>query len=88
MIYDNGPGGVIGITLNPKALQRWALAHPISSQLENDLLDMKENHQSKEVTVHKEEGKSRINSDAEDRKKIRVKLNSCIHTQWASTWFN
>ena len=78
MRYGHGSGGVIGITLNPKALQRWALAHPISSHPENDLLDMKENHQSEKVTVHKEEGKARIKSDAEDRMKIRVKLNSCI----------
>lgn len=78
MRYGHGPAGVIGITLNQKALQRWALAHPISSQLEKDLLDMKENHHAKQMTVHKEEGEARIKSDGEDRQKISTKLNSCI----------
>ncbi|MES9884040.1 MAG: hypothetical protein ABW185_24600 [Sedimenticola sp.] len=78
MRYGHGPAGVIGITLNQKALQRWALAHPISSQLEKDLLDMNENHYTKQMTVHKEESEARIKSDAEDRRKLRVKLDSCI----------
>ena len=48
------------------------------SQIVHNLTDMSEGHIVTEVTIHKEEKPSRIRSDAEDRDKIRSKLQSCI----------
>lgn len=40
--YGHGPGGLIGITLNQSAVQRWALSLHTSSRLIKDLAEMKE----------------------------------------------
>lgn len=78
MRYGHGPNGVIGITFNQKALERWALSMHISSQLQKDLQELESKHNTKQANTHKEEGKSRIKSDGEDRRKIRDMLSTCI----------
>ena len=40
MQYGQGPGGLIGITLKPSALKRWALSLHICSHLIKDLAEM------------------------------------------------
>ena len=73
-----GPGGLIGKTLSPSALKRWALSLHICSRLLKDLDDMRDICQLQSVTTHKEEGDSRIMSDSVDRMKICDKLGTCI----------
>ena len=78
MRYGHGPGGIIGITLNPKSIKRWALSLHLCSTLKQDLLSLVNGDSDKKVTKHKEEGASRIEADSMDRTKIREKLQSCI----------
>ena len=42
MRYGHGPGGLIGITLNEKAVHRWAMSLHISSRLMKDMADLKD----------------------------------------------
>ena len=42
MHYGLGPGGLIGITLNQKAIHRWAISLYISSRLMKDMADLKD----------------------------------------------
>ena len=70
MWYGYGPGGIIGITLQPSTLKRWALGLHICTQLRNDVMSMAEGNVQTTVTTYKEEGKSRIQTDATDREKI------------------
>ena len=67
MRYGHGPAGMVGITLNEKAVQEWALSLHISSQFEKDLFNLRENSRHNHVTYHKEEGTGRILSDKCDR---------------------
>ena len=78
MRYGHGPGGIIGITLNPKSIKRCALSLHLCSTLKQDLLSLVNGDSDKKVTKHKEEGASRIEADSMDRTKIREKLQSCI----------
>ena len=78
MRYGHGPGGIIGITLKPKALKRWALGLHICSQLTKDIAAIREGNDQTTVTVHKEEMPSRKQTDAADRQHIREKLGISI----------
>lgn len=78
MRYGHSPGGIIGFTLQPSTLKRWALGLHISTQLKRDMLSMTEKNVHNEVTSHKEEGHARIQSDAIDREKIRNRLLTFI----------
>ena len=78
MRYGHGPGGIIRITLQPSTLKEWTLGLHISTQLRNDVMSMAEGNVQTTVTTYKEEGKSRIQTDATDREKIRNKLVTCI----------
>lgn len=78
MRYGHGPGGLIGITLKPSALKRWALSLHICSRLLKDLDEMRDSTQSCFITTHKEESKARIDSDSSDRQKIKDKLQTLI----------
>ena len=49
----HGPGGLIGITLNEKAVHRWALSLHICSRLMKYVVDLKD-YTSLEITTHKE----------------------------------
>ena len=79
MRYGHGPGGLIGITLNPGAQKRWALSLHICSRLMKDIAELREvDTQSQQATIHKEEMPARIDSDKKDREQIRKKLQVCI----------
>jgi len=78
MRYGHSPGGIIGITLKPSTLKRWALSLHICSQLVKDVTELRENHRQNSVTVHKEEMPSRIQSDGVDREKLKDRLSTCI----------
>ena len=79
MRYGKGPGGLIGVTLKPKAVKKWANSLHICTQVLKDLDEMRERDIAKEKSVHKEEMPSRIKADEVDREKIRRILRSCIN---------
>ena len=54
MRYGHGPGGLIGITMNEKAVHRWAMSLHICSRLMKDKADLKDSS-SVDITSHKEE---------------------------------
>ena len=78
MRYGHGPGGIIGIKLSPNTLKRWALSLHICSTVKQNLIAAVNGEDLKVITKHKEEGQTRILTDATDRKKIREKLLTCI----------
>ena len=78
MRYGHGPNRIIGITLKPETLQRWAYSVHTCSMIVQDIADMSDDSVEREVTSHKEEKPSRIISDARDRDKIREKLLTYI----------
>ena len=73
--YGHGPGGIIGITLEPATLSRWALSLHICSRLIRDVSLMSEDP-DEDVTRHKEELPHRIQADNNDRKKIGTKIRN------------
>ncbi|XP_064094761.1 uncharacterized protein LOC135207056 [Macrobrachium nipponense] len=78
MRFGHSPGGIIGITLKPSTLKRWALSLHVCSHIVQDVSEMgNENHQVP-VTVHKEEMPARKKTDAADREKLRETLITCI----------
>ncbi len=77
MRYGHGPNGFIGITLNEKAVHKWAMSLHICSRLMKDVADLKDSS-SVEITSHKEELASRVKYDENDRQVIREKLQTCI----------
>lgn len=78
MRYGHSPGGIVGITLQPSTLKRWALSLHLCAQLRKDVMSLSDPDKQTTVTTHKEEGASRIVTDATDREKIRDKLVTCI----------
>jgi hypothetical protein len=78
MHYGHGPGRIIGITLKPSTLKRWALSLHIYSQIMKDVTEMRETRRKTTVTEHKEEMPSRIQSDGVDRAKLKDRLSTCI----------
>ena len=60
MHYGHGPGGPIEITLNEKAVHRWAMSLHICSRLMKDIADLRDSS-SVNITSHKEEMASRSN---------------------------
>ena len=77
MRYGHSPGGLVGITLQPSTVRRWALSLHLCAQLRRDVMSLSDPGKQTVVTSHKEEGNSRILSDAADREKIKNKLTSC-----------
>ena len=71
------PGGLIGITLNEKAVHRWAMSLHICSRFMKDMADLKDSS-SVDITSHKEELVSQIKYDENDRHVIMEKLKLCI----------
>ncbi len=69
--------GLIGITLNEKAVHKWAMSLHICSRLMKDVADLKDSSPV-EITSHKEELASRVKYDENDRQVIREKLQTCI----------
>ncbi len=78
MRYGHEAGGLVGLTLQPSAVSRWALNLHVCGQLRGDLAAMKDGQINKTMTTHKEEAKSRILSDAMDRAKLKMTLASFI----------
>ena len=74
-----GPGGLIGITLNEKAVHRWAMSLHICSRLMKGMADLNDSS-SVDITSHKEELTSRIKYDENDRQVIKEQLKLCIDT--------
>ena len=79
MRYGHSPGGLVGITLQPSTVRRWALSLHLCAQLRRDVMSLSDPGKQTVVTSHKEKGNSRILSDAADnvREKIKNKLTSC-----------
>jgi len=77
MKYGKGPGGIIGITLQPNTLRIWALSLHICSILSKDIHEMTDDDTSASI-VHKEEMLGRCNADEKDRMIIRAKLEASI----------
>ena len=78
MRYGHGPSGIIGNTLNPQSVKRWAMSLHTCSQLINDIATVIEKNPKGPKIVHKEESESRIKYDTHDRLKLREKLITCI----------
>ncbi|KAJ8874577.1 hypothetical protein PR048_025443 [Dryococelus australis] len=70
MRHSKGPGGLLGITRQPKTINVWALSLHTTSKLVKDLCDLNSNSEALDATHRKEESKSRIKSDMEDQQKI------------------
>ena len=77
MRYGHGPGGIVGIILNERALCRWALNLHICSRLTKDIAYLKEATLF-EVDHHKEESHSVIKADDDNRDAIRDKLDTRV----------
>ena len=73
MRYGHSPSRIIGITLKPATIKKWALGLHICSQLVKDVSEMKENDGQTSVTVHKKEIHARKQADAVDRE-----VTTCI----------
>ena len=80
MRYAHAQSGIIEITLRPKTLKIWAYSlHACNTVVSHlDAMTTQEQHNTPSQTHHKEETKARIQTDAEDRKKLRDKLEVCI----------
>jgi len=80
MRYGHCPGGIIGITVSEPALKRWTLSLHTCSRLIQDLNSLRDKDEdTTNRSVHNEERAAHIITDAEDRKKIWVKLDICIN---------
>ena len=78
MRYGKGQGELIGVTLNPETVKKWALSLHTCNNVLRDL-DTMRNQKDIVKTYHKEELKSRIAADEVDRIKLRNMLNTCVH---------
>ena len=79
MRYGKGPGGIVGVTLQPNVVKKWAYSLHICTQLLMNLDEMRRYSSNKEQEIHKEEMPSRKKSDELDRQLIRKKLQCCVH---------
>ena len=79
MRYGKGPGGIVGVTLKPEVVKKWANSLHICTQILMGLDDIRERDTNKEKEFHKEEMPSRIKSDEEDRCVLRDALKSCVN---------
>ena len=79
MKVGKGPSGMIGVTTNDRSVSIWANSHHFCGELLTELEHQRTRGQESPDMKHKEEGKGRINSDSEDRLKIRTALDKCIH---------
>ena len=79
MRYGKGPRGLIGLTLKPKVVKKWAQGLKTCIEIMEDLEQMRKSIPEKHQLVHKEEGQSRIKTDSQDRCSIQKKLEELIH---------
>ena len=78
MKISKGPEGIIGQTTNFRSRTIWVNSHHLCSQIVAEAERLR-NKVKKDKNKHKEEGKSRIKSDMEDRKKFHTTLQNCTH---------
>ena len=78
MCYGKGPGGLVGVTLKPSTIQRWALSLYTTSPVESDIDEMRHAQGTREATTRKEEMPGRIASVANDRGNTQQKRGMCI----------
>ena len=78
MRYGKSPGGLVGVTLKPSTVKRWALSLHTTSRVECDIDEMRHVQETREATTHKEEMPFGIESDAKDRGNIQQNLEMCI----------
>ena len=78
MRYGKGPGGLVGVTLKPSTIKRWALSLHTTSRVESDIDEMRHLQGTREATTHKEEMPGRMASDAKDTGNIQQKLEMCL----------
>ena len=69
MRYGHGPIGIVGITLKPTTLHKWAYSMHACSQLVNDIEGMSEAQMATYVTSHMEERTARIRADGSYRER-------------------
>ena len=55
MHYGKGPGGIVGVTLKPGVVKKWANSLYICTEILKDLDEMRDRETSKDLEIHKEE---------------------------------
>ena len=70
---------MIGVTTNDRSVSIWANSHHLCGELLTELENQRSSDSKSNDIKHKEEGQGRINSDSEDRLKIKTALEKCIH---------
>ena len=78
MRYGKGPGGLVGVTLRPSTVNRWALSLYTTSHVESDIDEMGHQQGTREATTHKEDISGRIASDAKETGNVQQQLEMCI----------
>ena len=78
MRYGKGHGGLVGVTLNPSTIKRWAPSLHTTSRVEGDIDEMRHQQGTREATTHKEEMPGRMASDAKDRGNIQQQREMCL----------
>jgi len=66
MCYGSGPNEIIGITLKPETMKRWAYSMYICSRIVQGIVNMSDHSRDRDMTSHKEEKPSHITSGAKD----------------------
>ena len=79
MMYGKGPKGIIDSTLQPSVLKRRAYSMNICCKVVTNSANITQRTTKAAVIRHKDENPSRINSDNQDRQKIRTKLQMCTN---------
>ena len=79
MRYGHGSKGIVGITLKPETLKVWGLGRHLNCHLEQSVDRMINGETECVQRMHKEEGKSRIQSDEQDRNGLKDTISSVTH---------
>ena len=79
MMYGKGPGGIVGVTLQPNVVGEWGNSLHITTQILKDLDDMREQARPKSQEFRKEEAKGRRRTNEDDRAGIKKALEKCIN---------
>ena len=64
--YRKVPGGIVGVTLQPNVVKKWANSLHITTQVLKDLDSMREKARPKSQKFHKKEAKGRRRSNEGD----------------------
>ena len=77
MRFGSAPqGGLVGITLQPNSVIKWAYSFHKLSKMIKDFKELKDH--SPDNRRHKEESVGRMKADLTDRENLRKKLDVCI----------